>query len=127
MRFTFRSRGGKKTDEFLEYVSKEENLFRNLTALGKRGVEALRANTPVDTGLTASAWSFELEISGRTSSITWLNSSVTRDGTPIAIMLQYGHGTGTGGYVRGIDYINPAMAPIFDKIADDVWKVVTSA
>ena len=123
----FRSKGGEKTDRFLRTVSRDENLFRGLSALGQRGVAELAANTPVDTGLTASAWSFEIEISGRTSSITWLNSSVTRDGTPIAIMLQYGHGTGTGGWVRGRDYINPAMAPVFDKIAEDVWKVVTSA
>lgn len=122
-----RSKGGQRTDKFLKTVSKDDNLFRGLSALGERGVAELSANTPVDSGLTASAWSFQIEISGRTSSITWLNSSVTRDGTPIAIMLQYGHGTGTGGWVRGRDYINPAMQPVFDKIADDVWKVVTSA
>lgn len=127
MRFSFRSKGGERTDRMLRTLSQTENLFKGLSALGERGVNALAANTPADTGLTASAWGYDLEISGRTSRITWTNSSVTSDGQPIVIMLQYGHGTGTGGYVRGRDFINPAIAPIFDKIAEDVWKVVTSA
>lgn len=127
MKIKFSSKGGKLTDEFLKTVSKEENLFKGLSALGARGVSALAAYTPVESGLTASSWGYLVEISGATSRIIWTNSNVTRDGQPIAIMLQYGHGTGTGGYVRGRDYINPAIQPIFDKIAEDVWKVVTSA
>lgn len=127
MKISFRSKGGKPTDKFLETISKEENLFQGLSSLGQKGVNALASATPVESGRTASAWGYEIELSGSTSRLIWTNSSVTEEGQPIVIMLQYGHGTGTGGYVRGQDFINPAIAPIFDKIADDVWKVVTSA
>jgi hypothetical protein len=76
--------------------------------------------------LAADSWSYEIERSGRSVTIKWLNTDI-ENGFPVAIMLQYGHGTGTGGYVQGMDYINPAMRPIFDSIADQVWKAVTSA
>lgn len=91
----------------------------------KQGVEALRAATPVDTGLTAESWGYEIETNGDTVTIRWTNSNI-ENGFPVAVMLQYGHGTGTGGYVQGRDYINPALRPIFDEIADGVWKVVTA-
>jgi len=89
-------------------------------------VTALAAATPVESGETAKAWSYKIVKQGRSHSIEWHNSHV-EGGSPIAILLQYGHGTGTGGYVQGRDFINPAIQPIFDQIAADIWKVVTSA
>lgn len=96
----------------------------SLDKYGKQGVAALSSATPVETGLTASSWYYRIERSDSTISITFLNSNV-QNGVPIAVILQYGHGTGTGGWVQGRDYINPALRPIFDKIADDAWKEVT--
>lgn len=98
--------------------------LRDLDKYGKQGVAALSSATPVDTGLTASSWYYKIERDNSTISITFLNSNV-QNGVPIAVILQYGHGTGTGGWVQGRDYINPALRPIFDKIADDAWKEVT--
>ena len=98
--------------------------LRDLDKYGKQGVAALSSATPVDTGLTASSWYYKIERNNSTISITFLNSNV-QNGVPIAVILQYGHGTGTGGWVQGRDYINPALRPIFDKIADDAWKEVT--
>jgi len=101
------------------------NLYSDLERLAERGVAALEAATPKDTGLTASSWSYEIENSGGKTTIYWLNSNKTDTGIPIAILLQYGHGTGTGGYVQGRDYINPAIQSVMDEIANDVWKKVT--
>lgn len=112
------------TDNFLNRMSKGD-IFASLNAYAQRGVEALSAATPVDTGVTAASWSCEVEKSGESYSIRWINTNLAGS-TPIAILLQYGHGTGTGGYVQGRDYINPAIQPIFDEIADSVWKEVTS-
>lgn len=89
------------------------------------GVEALASATPVDTGKTASSWYYKVDYNEGSASITWSNSNVN-DGVNIAVILQYGHGTGNGGYVVGRDYINPAIAPIFDKITEHVWEEVTS-
>lgn len=91
---------------------------------GQQGVDALASATPEDSGLTASSWSYRIENNGKTSAIIWENSNLANGYFPVAIMLQYGHGTGTGGYVQGVDYINPAIKPVFDRIADTVWKVV---
>ena len=122
----FKSRGSfKNTERFLAFIAKWQ-LERKLAAHAQRGVSALASATPTDTGATASSWNYDIEVVGRGCRITWTNSNVNA-GFPIAIMLQYGHGTGTGGYVQGRDYINPAMQPIFDQIADDVWNEVTSA
>lgn len=96
-----------------------------LDKYGKAGVEALASTTPVDTGLTAKSWYYKVEVKGNFAKITFCNSNI-QNGIPIAIILQYGHGTGTGGWVEGRDYINPAIQPIFDKIVDDAWKEVTS-
>lgn len=85
------------------------------------GVDALSAATPVGTGVTANSWEYKIDISRNAITIEWYNTN-ENDGVPIALILQYGHGTGTGGYVQGIDYINPAMKPIFDNIANDVFK-----
>ena len=91
---------------------------------GQKGVDALSAATPVDTGLTASSWYFKLETKATVSKILFCNSNVN-NGIPIAIILQKGHGTRNGGWVEGRDYINPAIQPIFDEIAKGVWKEVT--
>lgn len=96
-----------------------------LEKYGQQGVRALQSTTPKDTGLTASSWSYDITVSKDTITISWNNSNV-QDGIPIAVLIQYGHGTGTGGYVEGIDYINPAMHPIFKEIADSAWKEVSS-
>lgn len=97
---------------------------RGLDALAERGVSALAANTPVESGQTANSWGYEIERKRGRITITWTNSHVV-DGVPISIILQYGHATGTGGYIHGRDYINPAIKPIFDDIATQVWKEVT--
>ena len=91
---------------------------------GQRGVNALAAATPKDTGLTAASWYYEVERTDNDLAIYWKNSN-TNNGVNIAVILQYGHGTNGGGYVRGIDYINPALRPIFEEIANDVWEEVT--
>ena len=114
-----------KTEAFLEKMERLR-LYDQLVRSASEGLNALRAATPVDSGFTASSWGYEVERRGEDYVITWTNSHVNK-GVPIAIILQYGHGTGTGGYVAGRDYINPAMRPVFDKIAEDVWKAVTSA
>lgn len=93
---------------------------------GQAGVNALSAATPVESGETANSWYYEIEIKPGLASIIWKNRHV-EDGRPIAILLQYGHGTGTGGYVQGRDYINPAMRPIFDQIEAAFLKVVNTA
>jgi hypothetical protein len=90
------------------------------------GARALADATPEDSGLAAHTWGYEVIQNGGDVTIYWTNSDI-ENGFPVAIMLQYGHGTGTGGYVQGRDYINPAIRPIFDQIADTVWKAVTSA
>jgi hypothetical protein len=114
-----------KTERFLQRMVRGE-LYRKVEAYASDGTAALQAATPVDSGRTAASWSHEVEISRGGAKITWKNSHVNR-GVNIAIILQYGHGTGTGGYVQGRDYINPAMRPVFDKIADGVWREVTSS
>lgn len=95
-----------------------------LDKYGREGVAALASATPVDSGLTASSWHYEITNTKGSATITFLNSHVNK-GVPIAIILQYGHGTGTGGWVQGRDYINPAIQPIFDKIANEAWREVT--
>lgn len=95
-----------------------------LDKYGRAGVAALASATPVDTGRTASSWYYEVENKNGVAKITFANSNV-QNGVPIAIILQYGHGTGTGGWVQGRDYINPAIQPLFDQIANDAWREVT--
>lgn len=112
-----------KTDRFLKYAIKSE-YTKILEKYGNDGVKALAQATPIDSGQTANSWNYTIKRYKGGASITWTNSNVV-DGVPIAILLQYGHGTGNGGYVEGRDYINPALKPIFDKIANDAWKEVT--
>lgn len=98
--------------------------FSDLDKYGKRGVEALAKATPVKTGTTASSWYYEITNENGSAKISFCNSNI-QNGVPIAIILQYGHGTNHGGWVQGRDYINPAIQPIFDEIANDAWKEVT--
>lgn len=112
-----------RTEKFLQAL-KEKNFLKHLEKYGQMGVDALAEATPVDTGLTAASWGYEIHASGDTVSIIWTNSNVNKN-VNIAIILQYGHGTRNGGYVQGRDYINPAMQPVFDHIADAVWMEVT--
>lgn len=114
-----------KIERFLNRMKRREYL-NVLDEFGRDGVQALRNATPVDSGATAEAWDYEIKRTRNYTEIVWTNSNIN-DGVPIAVILQYGHGTGTGGYVQGRDYINPAIRPIFDKIAEKAWKVVTSA
>lgn len=114
-----------KTEKFLSYMQKGD-LFRTLDAWARVGVEALTSATPIESGETAHSWGYEIYQNGKVITIAWTNTHIV-DGVPIAVILQYGHGTGTGGYIAGRDYINPALTPTFKKIADQVWKAVTSA
>lgn len=123
---SFKSNGSfKKTEDFLRKMAKGD-IYQSLDSEALRGVDALVSATPLDSGLAATSWTYKIERSKGSCRITWMNTDV-ENGFPVAIMLQYGYGTGTGGYVQGRDYINPAMKPIFDSIADKVWKAVTSA
>lgn len=124
MSFSFSSSGSwDSTESWLKSIV-DGNVFKSLEKYGRRGVDALSAGTPVDSGETANSWTYEVKHEGDKYIIEWHNTYVN-DGVPIAIILQYGHGTGTGGYVQGRDYINPRMRPIFDQMADEVWSEVT--
>lgn len=121
---TFRQKGDfSKLTRFFERA-KEVVKLGELDKYGREGVAALSSATPVDTGKTASSWYYGINHQNGAASINFYNSNVN-DGVPIAIILQYGHGTRNGSWVEGIDYINPAMRPIFNKIANDAWKEVT--
>lgn len=111
-----------KTDRFLHNVI-AFHYRRKLEHYGDLGVQALREATPRDTGRTAESWSYEIVEEGNRLAVYWRNNNVS-NGIPIAILLQYGHGTRTGGFVEGIDYINPALRPIFEKMAQEAWKEV---
>ena len=115
----------KKTKNFLDRM-KERSYLKNLEKYAQEGVAALSAATPVDTGKTANSWTYEIEHTDTRYAICWINTNENK-GVNIALILQTGHGTGSGGYVQGIDYINPAMKPILQKIADEAWKEVTSS
>jgi len=108
------------------FLEKAKNVFHvgDLDHYGREGVAALASATPVETGKTANSWYYEVEHKDGSAVISFHNSNI-QNGVPIAIILQYGHGTGTGGWVQGRDYINPAIRPIFDKLANDAWKGVT--
>lgn len=97
-----------------------------LEKYGQQGVLALTAATPIDTGLTALSWDYEIEQRSDYISVVWKNTNVQKGYCNVAIILQYGHGTRNGGYVEGRDYINPALQPIFDQLADAAWKEVTN-
>src|SRR5574337_88677 len=99
--------------------------FQALDQEAQQGTDALRAATPVDSGLTAESWTHRVQVTPGSARIVWSNTNI-HEGVNIAVILQYGHGTGTGGYVQGRDYINPAIHPVFDEIANNVWRAVTS-
>lgn len=121
---TFRQKGDfSKMIRFLERATETVRLDE-LDKYGREGVAALSSATPVDSGLTAQSWSYQIEHRDGLSTISFYNSNVN-DGVSIAIILQYGHGTRNGGWVQGRDYINPAIQPIFEKIAENAWREVT--
>ena len=113
-------------EKFLSAVSGGQYILRVLDKYGQKGVEALAAATPVDTGKTAASWSYEKVVENGTAKLIWSNSNIYR-GINIAVLLQYGHATKSGTYVEGIDYINPALRPVFEKLADEAWMEVTKA
>ena len=112
-----------KTLNHLERLQNKEYL-QVLAKYGQRGVDALRDATPVDSGTTADSWYYEINQDRNETTISWCNRNVN-EGVVIAAILQYGHGTGWGAYVQGIDYINPAMRDIFEDLANECWKEVT--
>ena len=119
----FRQKGDfSKLNRFLERAKNVVHIG-DLDKYGREGVAALASATPVDSGLTASSWTYEI-VRGKGSVSIRFNNSNIQNGVPIAIVLQYGHGTGTGGWVEGRDYINPSVQPLFDKIANNAWKEV---
>ena len=119
----FRQKGNfKNTERFLKRANRF-SIDQLLERYGQEGVESLRAATPKDTGLTANSWYYKVKKETGRITITWSNSNI-QNGVPIAVILQYGHATRNGGYVEGIDYINPAMRPIFDRIAARAWEEV---
>lgn len=114
----------KHAEEFFKRAQ-DSTFYRHLSLYGQRGVDALAAATPKDTGKTASSWAYEINERSGEIQIIWHNTNLTYTGIPIAILIQYGHGTRNGGYVIGRDFINPALQPVFDAIAEDVWKEVS--
>jgi hypothetical protein len=121
---SFRQKGD--FSKTIRYLGKAKNAgsLDDLDRYGRAGVAALSSATPVESGLTANSWSYEIERRNGSTTISFHNSNI-QNGVPIAIILQYGHGTGTGGWVQGRDYINPAIRPIFDSLANDAWREVT--
>lgn len=114
-----------RTEGFLARLLRTD-IRSKLEAIGKQGVSALTALTPKDSGITASVWGYVVEGRNGVWSLSWTNSNINK-GVPIAIILEHGHATGTGGWVRGRSYIPRALHPIMDKLADEAWKAVTSA
>lgn len=115
----------KKTSTFLHRIT-GTGIYKGLDKYGEMGVDVLSENTPKDSGKTAASWYYRIQYDLNKITISWYNSNL-HENVPIAIILQYGHGTGTGGYVKGVDYINPALRPIFESIADAVWEEVSKS
>lgn len=113
------------TEKFLKSAQKLQ-IKSLLDSYGQKGVQALREATPKDSGETANSWAYEIQVNKGSVSLIWTNTNVV-NGVPIAILIQYGHGTRNGGYVEGRDYINPALQPIFDKLSEEVWRAVTNS
>lgn len=118
-------------DNLLKFLNATEDMSKllrrqRIESLAQQGVERLKQNTPVRSGETAAAWSYDIVEKDGVTSIYWTNSNV-QDNVNIAIILQYGHATRNGGYVEGRDYINEALRPIFDKMTMDMWKAVTTS
>lgn len=113
-----------KTDKFLKKLG-DGDMYKGVDVLAREGVNALRIATPIDSGVSASSWGYTVKKDRSGVTIAWTNTH-TESGFPVVVMLQYGHATGTGGYVQGYDFINPAIRPIFDRISNEVWKAVTT-
>ena len=124
MKISFRQKGD--FSKLTGYLVKAKNAIKisDLDKYGREGVSALSSATPVDTGKTAGSWYYEIENRNESATISFYNSNI-QNGIPIAIILQYGHGTRNGGWVQGRDYINPAIQPVFDRIAKEAWEEVT--
>ena len=116
--------GSLKNFEGFLYKNRKRRLYQLLSEYGKQGVELLRDATPVDTGATSTGWNYEIEVNSQGVSLYWVNNNV-KEGVPIAILIQYGHATRNGGYVQGVDYINPALRPLFESMAEKLWKEVS--
>ena len=116
--------GSLKNFEGFLYKNRKKRLYQLLNEYGKQGVELLCDATPVDTGKTATGWDYEIEVSSQGVSLYWVNNNVN-EGVPIAILIQYGHATRSGSYVQGVDYINPALRPLFESMATKLWKEVS--
>lgn len=114
-----------KTTKALKFMESGK-VFDILDRYGRRGVDLLSSATPRETGETAESWLYTVSHKAGKHSISWYNTHV-EDGVNIAVIIQYGHGTGTGGYVEGIDYINPALRPLFDQLVNDIWREVKNA
>jgi hypothetical protein len=122
---SFRHKGDfSKLTKYLNTL-KTKNYINVVRKYAQRGVYALASATPVDSGLTASSWYYKIKDENGRVTITFCNSNI-QNGVMIAIILQYGHGTGTGGWVEGRDYINPSIQPIFDEITNEAWREVTA-
>lgn len=125
MPFVFSSRGDyRKLERYLKEKASNDRLEAIMSRYGDRGVRALMNATPVRTGLTARSWHYTILHGKYGLSLSWYNTQMVGT-TPVVILIQYGHGTGTGGYVQGIDFINPALKPIFAALADELWKEVS--
>ena len=116
--------GSLKNFEGFLYKNRKRRIYQLLNEYGKQGVELLRDATPVDTGKTATGWDYEIEVNSQGISLYWVNNNVN-EGVPIAILIQYGHATQSGSYVQGVDYINPALRPLFESMATKLWKEVS--
>lgn len=112
----------KNTEAFLQRMKRGE-VFKALDKYGKEGVDALSKATPIDTSFTGHSWTYKIIKTRGQYTIEWHNTNIV-DGIPVVILIQYGHATGTGGYVQGRDFINPVIRPLFDKIANEIWKEV---
>ena len=116
--------GSLKNFEGFLYKNRKRRIYQLLNEYGKQGVELLRDATPVDTGKTATGWDYEIEVNSQGISLYWVNNNVN-EGVPIAILIQYGHATRNGSYGQGVDYINPALRPLFESMATKLWKEVS--
>jgi len=124
---TFKQKGSlKKTWKFLRFLSSRLYL-KKVEYYAKKGIVALVEATPKDSGETADSWDYEILIDDEKTRITFTNSNIASNGTPVVVLIQYGHGTRNGGWVEGIDFVNPAIKPIFDEMADSIWKEVQNA
>jgi hypothetical protein len=124
---TFKTKGDlKKTWKFLRFISSRLYL-KKIEHYAKKGVVALIEATPKESGETADAWDYEIQIDDKRTRIAFTNSNIAANGTPVVVLIQYGHATRNGGWVEGFDFVNPAVKPIFDEMAEDIWKEVQNA